>query len=148
LAFHANLGDLRRPDFEAMLVCRREDRAILGFSNFSHITRGSLQNAYLGYAVGSTFAAQGYMREGTDLVLLEAFLTLRLHPDRGQNPARQSCLQRGRARATFSREGFAPRYLKISGRWRHPERWAILAEDWRAHRARLELSTDPDRSGW
>ena len=58
-----------------MLVCRREDRAILGFFNLSHITRGSLQSAYLGYAVGSTFAHQGYMREGIELVLREAFLS-------------------------------------------------------------------------
>jgi hypothetical protein len=24
----------------------------------------------------------------------------------------------------------ARRYLKINGRWRHDERWAILREDW------------------
>ena len=30
--FAAYLADARRPDFEAMLVCRREDDAIVGFS--------------------------------------------------------------------------------------------------------------------
>ncbi len=132
-AFDAYLVDSRRADFEAMLVCRREDRAILGFFNLSHITRGSLQSAYLGYAVSSKYAGQGYMREGLDLVVREAFLTLRLHRiEANIQPGNQASIALARG-AGFHREGFSPRYLKIGGRWRDHERWAILAEDWREH---------------
>jgi [ribosomal protein S5]-alanine N-acetyltransferase len=142
-AFDAYLVDSRRADFEAMLVCRREDRAILGFFNLSHITRGSLQSAYLGYAVGSTFAHQGYMREGIELVLREAFLNLRLHRiEANIQPGNHASISLARG-AGFSREGFSPRYLKIGGRWRDHERWAILAEDWRARAAQLGLPTEP-----
>ncbi len=134
-AFDAYLLDARRADFEAMLVCRRADRAILGFFNLSHITRGSLQSAYLGYAVGSTFANQGYMREGIELVVREAFMTLRLHRiEANIQPGNQASISLARG-AGFAREGFSPRYLKIGGRWRDHERWAILAEDWRERRA-------------
>jgi [ribosomal protein S5]-alanine N-acetyltransferase len=130
--FEAYLADTRRPDFEAMLVCRREDQAILGFFNLSHITRGSLQSAYLGYAVASQYARQGYMREGLELVLREAFLNLQLHRiEANIQPGNQASIALARG-AGFSREGFSPRYLKIGGRWRDHERWAILAEDWRA----------------
>ncbi len=134
-AFDAYLLDSRRPDFEAMLVCRRTDRAILGFFNLSHITRGSLQSAYLGYAVGSKFGNQGYMREGLELVLREAFVTLRLHRiEANIQPGNQASIALARG-AGFAREGFSPRYLKIGGRWRDHERWAILAEDWRERHA-------------
>jgi [ribosomal protein S5]-alanine N-acetyltransferase len=142
-AFDAYLVDSGRPDFEAMLVCRREDRAILGFFNLSHITRGSLQSAYLGYAVGSTFAGQGYMREAIELVLREAFLTLRLHRiEANIQPGNQASIALARG-AGFSREGFSPRYLKIGGRWRDHERWAVLADDWRAHVERPGLELGP-----
>jgi ribosomal-protein-alanine N-acetyltransferase len=30
----------------------------------------------------------------------------------------------------FEKEGYSPRYLKIGGRWRDHERWAVLAEAW------------------
>jgi ribosomal-protein-alanine N-acetyltransferase len=142
-AFDAYLIDSRRPDFEAMLVCRRDDRAILGFFNLSHITRGSLQSAYLGYAVGSTFAGQGYMREGIELVLREAFVTLRLHRiEANIQPGNHASIALARG-AGFSREGFSPRYLKIGGRWRDHERWAILAEDWRTRAVQLGLPAEP-----
>jgi [ribosomal protein S5]-alanine N-acetyltransferase len=142
-AFDAYLVDSRRPDFEAMLVCRREDHAILGFFNLSHITRGSLQSAYLGYAVGSTYAGQGYMREGIELVLREAFLTLRLHRvEANIQPGNQASIALASG-AGFAREGFSPRYLKIGGRWRDHERWAILAEDWRVRAEKLGLPTLP-----
>jgi ribosomal-protein-alanine N-acetyltransferase len=139
--FDAYLADARRPDFEAILVCRREDLAIIGFFNLSQIERGAMQSAYLGYAAGKAFAGRGYMREGIELVLRHAFLTMRLHRiEANIQPGNHASIALARG-AGFSREGFSPRYLKISGRWRDHERWAILAENWRSRngvRATLE----------
>ena len=129
--FAAYLADQQRPDFEAMLLCRREDHAILGFFNLSQITRRSLQSAYLGYAVGKPFAGHGYMRDGIELVLRRAFLTLRLHRiEANIQPGNRASIALAQG-AGFRREGFSPRYLKIGGRWRDHERWAILADEWR-----------------
>jgi [ribosomal protein S5]-alanine N-acetyltransferase len=129
--FYAYLTDAKRPDFEAMLLCRSEDHAILGFFNISQIVRRSLQSAYLGYAVGKPFAGHGYMREGMELVLRRGFLTLRLHRiEANIQPGNRASIALARG-AGFRREGFSPRYLKIGGRWRDHERWAILADEWR-----------------
>jgi ribosomal-protein-alanine N-acetyltransferase len=129
--FAAYIADSRRPDFEAMLVCRLEDHAIVGFFNLSQIVRRTLQSAYLGYSVGKPYARHGYMREGIELVLRHAFLELRLHRvEANIQPDNQASIALARG-AGFHREGFSPRYLKIGGRWRDHERWAILADDWR-----------------
>ena len=138
--YAAYLADARRPDFEAMLICRSEDAAIVGFFNLSQIVRRGLQSAYLGYAVGKAHASQGYMREGLELVLRHAFTTLRLHRvEANIQPGNKASIALARG-AGFRREGFSPRYLKISGRWRDHERWAILAEDWRG---RAGADADP-----
>jgi [ribosomal protein S5]-alanine N-acetyltransferase len=130
--FAAYLADARRTDFEAMLLCRSDDGAIVGFFNLSQIVRRRLQSAYLGYAVGEPFAGQGYMRDGIQLVLRHSFTTLQLHRiEANIQPGNANSLALARG-AGFRREGFSPRYLKIGGRWRDHERWAILVEEWRA----------------
>jgi ribosomal-protein-alanine N-acetyltransferase len=132
--FDAYLADARKPDYEPLLVRRSEDAAIVGFFNISQITHGPLQSAYLGYAVGERFAGQGYMREGIEHALRHAFVVLGLHRlEANIQPGNEASLALARA-AGFRREGFSPRYLKISGRWRDHERWAILAEEWQARR--------------
>jgi [ribosomal protein S5]-alanine N-acetyltransferase len=129
--FAAYLEDSARTDFEAFLVCRIADDQLVGFFNVSQIARGSLQSAYLGYAAVHKFARQGYMREGMELVLRAAFLELRLHRlEANIQPGNQASIALARG-AGFQREGFSPRYLKIGGRWRDHERWALLADDWR-----------------
>ena len=118
-------------DFELFLLCRRSDGAILGFFNLSQIFRGPFMNAYLGYAVGEPHAGDGYMSEGIELVLKHAFGTLGLHRlEANIQPGNERSIALAK-RAGFRLEGFSPRYLRIDGRWRDHERWAILAEDMR-----------------
>jgi [ribosomal protein S5]-alanine N-acetyltransferase len=120
----------KEPNFCGFLVCRREDGRIVGVINVSEIVRGALQSAYVGYWVGAPFAGQGYMARGLALVLRHAFRKLKLHRlEANLQPenARSRRLAKG---AGFRKEGFSPRYVRINGRWRDHERWAITKEEW------------------
>jgi ribosomal-protein-alanine N-acetyltransferase len=128
--FTALVARSRSDDFELFLLCRREDGRILGFFNLSQIFRGPFLSAYLGYAVGAPYAGEGYMTEGIELVLRHAFGAMGLHRlEANIQPGNEPSTALAK-RAGFRLEGFSPRYLKIDGRWRDHERWAILAEEW------------------
>ncbi len=127
-AFAAYLRRTRRPTARAFLVCRLEDRAIVGVINVSQIFHGNFRSAYLGYYAGRPFMGKGYMSEGLGLVLRHAFESLGLHRlEANIQPGNRASIRLVR-RAGFRREGFSPRYLKLLGRWRDHERWAITAE--------------------
>jgi ribosomal-protein-alanine N-acetyltransferase len=132
-----------RMDFESMLdaadsetkktflICLASDGRIAGTITLSQIFYKAFQNAYLGYQLFGGFTGYGYMTEAVDLVLRYAFGDLKLHrveanvqPD---NKPSIAVLKR----SGFLKEGFSRRYLKIGGRWRDHERWAIIRENWK-----------------
>jgi len=134
--FAAYVARCRRPDFKGLLVCRVKDDAILGVINLGQIVRGALQSAYMGYQVFAPHAEQGYMTAAMPLALRYVFRTLKLHRvEANIQPTNSASIALAR-RAGFAQEGYSPRYLKISGRWRDHERWAITVEAWKTGAAR------------
>jgi len=126
-----------------LLVCLVTNDAIIGSISLSQIFRRGFQNAYLGYYVAERYAGHGYMSEAIQLVLRYAFNDLKLHRlEANIQPGNVASIALVR-RAGFVLEGYSRRYLKISGRWRDHERWAILVEDWktktRAARGKRQL---------
>ena len=123
-----------------LLVCRIEDGAPVGVFNLSEIVRGAFRSAYLGYYALEPYAGRGYMAEAFGLVLRVAFLGLRLHRiEVNVQPGNRRSISLVRG-VGFTREGFSRRYVKIAGRWRDHERWALLVEDWRVRRRTLKRS--------
>jgi [ribosomal protein S5]-alanine N-acetyltransferase len=127
-AFHEHVRDGGDTDAR-FAVCRNDDGAIVGYFGLGQIFCGKFRNAYLGYYAFEPFAGHGYMREGLDLVLRYAFGDLHLHRVQASiqpGNARSIALVRG---AGFRKEGLARRYLKIGGRWRDHEHWALTVEE-------------------
>ena len=123
----------RRDDFVTLLACHAETGDIAGVFTVSQIVRGAFQSAFLGYYAHVRFARRGCMRAGLELVLDEAFGPLALHRlEANIQPGNAPSIALARG-AGFRLEGFSPRYLLIGGRWRDHERWAITAEERRAH---------------
>lgn len=124
------------PTHVGLVVCRRHDDALVGVFNISEIVRGHFKSGYLGYYAFEPHAGTGYMAEGLELVLRVAFKELKLHRlEANVQPVNARSLAFVR-RAGFVREGLSRRYVRIGGRWRDHVRLALLAEDWRARRAK------------
>jgi ribosomal-protein-alanine N-acetyltransferase len=104
--------------------------------DISEIVRGVFCSGYLGYYAFVPHHGCGYMRAGLLAVLQRAFQSYGLHRlEANIQPEnlRSIALVRGLG---FACEGYSPRYLKIGGRWRDHERWAITSESWQAARKR------------
>ena len=70
------------------------------------------------------------MTEAVALVLKHAFSNLKLHRVEANVQPHNTLSINVLKRCGFMKEGFSRNYLKISGRWRDHERWAIIKEDW------------------
>ena len=100
--------------------------------NINEVIRGAFQCGALGYYAFSPYAGKGLMHEGMLLVLKYAFQKLKLHRVEAniqRNNRASIALVR---KCGFVREGLSRRMLKVCGKWRDHERWALLVEDFRA----------------
>ena len=119
---------------KSYLICRLDDESIVGTINVSQIFRKSFQNAYLGYQLFAGCTGNGYIAEAVGIVIRHAFINLGLHRlEANVQPQNRPSIAVVR-RNGFTKEGFSRRYLKVNGRWRDHERWAILKEDWLSDR--------------
>ena len=125
--FRAYLSRMEAPSHHAFLVCAAEDGAIAGVVNLSNIVFGVFRSGYLGYYAFAGFERRGLMHDGLSAVVRHAFSSLKLHRlEANIQPGNAASIALARS-CGFAKEGYSPRYLKIAGRWRDHERWAILA---------------------
>jgi ribosomal-protein-alanine N-acetyltransferase len=129
-AFRRYVGKLQDPRFASFFIWLGDPAGLVGVVDLSEIAQGCFCSAYLGYYAFEPFAGRGFMKAGMAQVITHAFRTMKMHRlEANIQPGNASSLALVKALG-FRHEGFSPRYLKIAGRWRDHERWAILCEDW------------------
>jgi len=127
-AWRRFLDRVRRPNEAGFLIRRRDDDALCGVANLNIITYEALCSAYLSYYAVSGMEGRGYMKEGLQLVIRHAFDELHLHRlEANIQPGNENSIRLVEALG-FECEGYSPRFLRIDGRWRDHERWALLAD--------------------
>lgn len=133
-AFLAHLKRIESDSHRGFLVIQKATGNLVGVININNIILGSFRSAFLGYYAFEGMTGQGLMREAMRLVLHYAFCKLKLHRlEANIQPGNKASIALVK-RCGFVREGYSRRYLKICGRWRDHERWAILAEDFNSKR--------------
>lgn len=129
-AYRAYLKKLQGPREAGYLVIT-EANNLAGVVNLNEIIMGDFKSAYLGYYAFYPYAGRGYMTVGVGAVVRRAFAYHGLHRlEANIQPDNRASIQLVQ-RLGFTLEGLSRRYLKIGGRWRDHERWAMLAEDLR-----------------
>ncbi len=125
--FRDYLERMAAPDHRGFLVCRVDDGRIVGAIHITSIVYRALRGGNLGYYAFAGHERQGLMREGLAAVIRHGFKTLKLHRlEAAIQPGNVASIALVRS-CGLEKEGCSPRFLKIGGRWRDHERWAILA---------------------
>ena len=131
-AFRRLVAEGGLPSRQRLLSRSNSDDSVVGYFSLGEIARGSFKSAYLGYWCAACYVRQGAMREGMGLLLRHAFGHLKLHRlEANIQPLNGASIALVR-KSGFRFEGFSPRYLKVGGRWRDHERWAMTIEDWQS----------------
>lgn len=125
-AFDRHLARFDGRQHHAFVVELASTGALAGAINLTHVVHGTFCSGYLGYYAFAGFERQGLLTAGLAALARHAFGALGLHRlEANIQPGNAASIALVR-RCGFEREGCSPAYLKIGGRWRDHERWALV----------------------
>jgi ribosomal-protein-alanine N-acetyltransferase len=113
-------------------IWERNGGALIGRISLGGISRGALQNAYLGYGIDVARGGRGYATQAVRLTVRVAFDDLGLHRVQAAVVPENKASARVLAKVGFREEGLARRYLFLDGRWKDHLMFALTADDGRA----------------
>ena len=126
--FRKYMERMTLPQNHAFAICTGDADNIAGVVEVTNIVLGAFRSGYVGYYAFAGYERRGVMRAGLRSVVKHAFTELKLHRlEANIQPGNAASIALVRS-VGFRLEGYSPRYLKIRGRWRDHERWAIVAD--------------------
>jgi len=110
-------------------VFRADDNRLVGACNLTHVRRGPLQSAHIGYWVGQEFSRNGFARASVRAALRFAFDDLGLHRVTAAVQANNNASIQLLETSGFTQEGIARSYLKVDGQWQDHLIYGRLSTD-------------------
>jgi ribosomal-protein-alanine N-acetyltransferase len=110
-------------------IWERKGGALVGRISLGGISRGALQNAYLGYGVDLGHGGRGYATQAVRIAVRVAFDDLGLHRVQAAVVPENTASARVLAKVGFREEGLARRYLFLDGQWKDHLMFARTADD-------------------
>jgi [ribosomal protein S5]-alanine N-acetyltransferase len=98
---------------------------LVGRISLGGISRGALQNAYLGYGVDRDHGGRGIATQAVRLAVRIAFEDLGLHRVQAAVVPENRASARVLEKAGFREEGLARRYLFLDGQWKDHRMFAL-----------------------
>jgi ribosomal-protein-alanine N-acetyltransferase len=102
---------------------------IIGRFSLSGIVRGPFQSANLGYWVDADRTGRGVATSAVAAIVRIARDDLGLHRMQAATLPHNTGSQRVLARNGFTQIGFAPKYLRIAGRWQDHDLFQVILHD-------------------
>lgn len=128
--FQQYVAGLRKRNRAGFLLLTQNSSELVGVVKVGDIVHRLFQSAYLGYYAFQPLAGRGLMREGIKQVITHCFSDLGLHRlEANIQPTNLRSIGFVKSLG-FRLEGYSPDYLKVCGKWRDHERWALLSNEW------------------
>jgi ribosomal-protein-alanine N-acetyltransferase len=109
-------------------IFERHGGKLVGRISLGGISRGALQNAYLGYGIDVNHSGRGYATQAVQLAVRIAFDDLGLHRVQAAVVPENLASARVLEKAGFREEGLARRYLFLDGQWKDHRMFALTAD--------------------
>lgn len=108
------------------LIVLPKTNQVIGGINLSRLEWGAKRAGLLSYWLTTSYQNQGYMREALQTMISYAFEDLRLNRLEAEVLAGNGASLRLLKRLEFRHEGQSTKSIKIVGKWRDHERYALI----------------------